>query len=239
MDLETLWYYTRWTHHANQRAFAAPADPRTRVAVDPGAAGWYTTELRLNWGLGRVQGGRWDLPENRGALAETTTYRTLVQRFEEGCAWEETALYERAESQFASGESVRGYDSLDAFRENRLRYLDDLFERMETEGYRPNAAAGHDNPGAAGNPFEDAYVHHLEPLIAIGREGEIIWAEGYHRLTMAAIIGIERIPVQVLCRHAGWQRTRDRVYEAGNTLPADLAEYRDHPDLVDLTDGTQ
>jgi len=129
----------------------------------------------------------------------------------------------------------RGYDSLDAFREHRLSFLDHLYERIDSEGYRPNAEAGHENPAAGENAFEDAYAHHLEPLIAIGREGEIIWAEGYHRMAIAAIQGLDAIPVQVLCRHTRWQRIRDSIAGAGGSLPGELAEYREHPDLGELT----
>jgi len=234
MDLETLGYRTEWARYANERAFAAPADPRKLVDVDPDAVEWYTNALRLNWGLGRVQGGTWDLRENCQPLSETTTQRALVQHFEAGADWEETVLYERAEAAFADGESFRGYDSLTAFRKQRLAYLDDLFERIDTEGYRSNRDAGHENPLAADHPFENAYVHYLEPLIAVGRDGAIIWCEGYHRLTMAAILDIETIPVQVLCRHERWQRTRDRVYESGGQVPERL---EGHPDLADLRSG--
>ena len=235
MDLETLRYRTAWTDEANRRAFAAPADPWKLVDVDPAGVEWCTNDLRLNWGLGRVQGGQWDLPEHRQQLSETATYRTLIQRFAEGYDWEDTATYERAALAFADGKSFRGYDSMDAFRGHRLSFLDDLYERIDSEGYRPNAEGGHENPAAAENAFEDAYAHYLEPLIAIGRDGEVIWVEGYHRLGIAAVLGLDAIPVQVLCRHAGWQRIRDKIAEAGGGLPGELEEYREHPDLAELT----
>ncbi|PSQ49284.1 hypothetical protein BRD19_04365 [Halobacteriales archaeon SW_7_65_23] len=106
---------------------------------------------------------------------------------------------------------------------------------MDSEGYRPNAEGGHENPAAAENAFENAYAHYLEPLIAIGRDGEVIWVEGYHRLGIAAVLGLDAIPVQVLCRHAGWQRIRDKIAEASGGLPGELEEYREHPDLAELT----
>jgi hypothetical protein len=39
----------------------------------------------------------------------------------------------------------------------------------------------------------------------------------------------------VLCRHAGWQRIRDKIAEAGGGLPGELEGYREHPDLAELT----
>lgn len=237
MDLDRLRYYTEWTQHANERAYAAPADPWKLLPVDPGNVERYTSDLRLNWGLGRVQAGPWDRQESCGRLTETTTYSGLIQRFEQGYDWEETALFERAREQLEDGEQFRGYGSVEAFREGRCAYLDDLYHSIRADGYRPNSEAGHENPQAEENQFEDAYVHQLEPLVAIGRDGEIIWVEGYHRLVIASILDIETIPVQVLCRHEAWQEVRDRIHGAAQALPPAVEDHRGHPDLAALETG--
>lgn len=87
--------------------------------MDPGAVDRWRV-VSLLWGVGRVRGGDWDRPERPESRAETVTYRGLGQRFEEGRDWAETADYERAEEQFADGERVRGDESLDALRAERL-----------------------------------------------------------------------------------------------------------------------
>ncbi|WP_435159616.1 hypothetical protein [Haladaptatus sp. DFWS20] len=159
---------------------------------------FYTSEIRLSWGLGRVAGGDWDHDENCNRLRETTTYRGLKQRFEERYDWEETALYRRAKRRFEIGSTVRRYDSIEAYRNSRCEYLDELYHSIKRDGYRPNKVAGHDNP------HEDAYAHKLDPLVVIGRSGEICWTEGYHRFVIASILDIDEIPVYVLCRHEEW-----------------------------------
>lgn len=232
MDLDRLRARTAWTRVANERAYDAPADPWRPVHVDPTAVDRYTNALRLNWGLGRVQDGDWDRPASGGPVRETPAYRGILQRFAEGRPWTETALYEHARERVAETGSVRGYDSLEAFRAERLSYLDDLYASVRDDGYRPNREAGHD-PASAANAFEDAYAHHLEPLVGVGRDGAVVWAEGYHRLAVAAVLDLDAIPVQVLCRHVDWQRLRDRVAAAGaEALPPDVSP--DHPDLADL-----
>jgi hypothetical protein len=150
----------------------------------------YCCSLRLDVGLGRVQGGDWD--RDRTELRETTTYRGLVQRFVDGQDWEETALYRRAKDSFDSGAGqYRGYGSLEAFREKRLAYIDDLYESIDTEGY--------------------------------------------HRLIVAGILGVEEIPVYVLCRHEEWQHVRDRIARVGADSPSGrLAQHHDHPDIPRL-----
>lgn len=238
MDRESLEYYTAWHAAANDRQYDAPPDPWRPVRVDPRTVTTYNDELGLNWGIGRVRGGGWDADEHCHPLGETSTYRTLVQRFEEGRPWEETPLYERAQDVYDRGDRLRGYESLEAFRAERCAYLDELFERIDREGFRPNAAAGHDNPAAGDNPWEDAAVHHLEPLVVVDRDGGIHLTEGFHRVVIAGILGIDAVPVQVLCRHEAWQRTRESVAAAGlDERPPELDDPGDHPDLVDVVAG--
>ena len=172
MNLDQFRYYTRWNHVVNGAEHDALADPWKLLRVDPTDVEHYNPEIGLKWGLGRIECGDWDREENCVPLRETTTYRGLIQRFEKGYDWEETALYRRAEEQFENGGTHRGYDSLEEYRTVRCEYVDELYRSIEREGYRPNEEATHDNP-ARDNPFEDAYAHHLEPLVVIGRSGEI------------------------------------------------------------------
>lgn len=233
MDLERFRYYTARHRFVNETEYDAPADPWKLLPVAPADVEYYTGEVRLNWGLGRVQGGSWDREANR-SIRETDHYRGLEQRFVDGRDWEETALYEKAKAGFEEDGQFRGYESLEEFRSVRCEYVDELFRSIREEGYRPNAEASHDR-AADDNPFEDAYANHLEPLVVVGRGGGIYWAEGYHRFTIASILGLDEIPVHVLCRHEQWQRVRDRFHDAPvSELPPELEAYRDHPDVRDV-----
>lgn len=234
MDLDQFRYYTAWHHHVNEKRYEAVADPWGFLWVDPNAVESWTGALALNWGLGRVRGGEWDDESNRNPLSETRIYPSLHRRFEDGVDWEATELYAAAEERFADGGTFRGYESLEAFHTQRLAYVDDLYESIRDDGYRPNAEAGHE-VADTDNAFESAYANHLEPLVVIARDGEVVWTEGYHRLSLAAVLGLDAVPVNVLCRHEEWQRVRDR---AGELPPGEWAEELgvdpDHPDLRDL-----
>jgi len=234
MNLRQFRYYTRWHQFANRQRYAAPAEPWRLVRVSPTSVEHYTSECRLDWGMGQVEDGDWDREGDRNRFEETTLYRGLEQRFVDGREWEETALYERAKAQFEDGGTVRGYGSLAEFRNVRCEYVDDLFRRIEAEGYRPNAQADHES-ASDDNPSEAAYAHRLEPLVVVGRAGEMYWAEGYHRLAIASILDLDEIPVYVLRRHEEWQRVRDEIHGAsGPELPPELESHRDHPDVRDV-----
>lgn len=248
MDLDTFRYYTRWHHAANRRRYRAPADPWRLVRVDPGTVDAYTGAVPLNYGLGRVRGGDWER-DDRNDVRDTALYRGLRQRFVDGRAWEDTAFHEHVAAQFDEHDAVRGYDSLDAFRETRLAYVDALHDAIATDGYRANAAAsdadhtteptgtGHD-PADPDNPFETAYASKLEPLVVLDRSGDVVWTEGYHRFAIADLLDVDAVPVQVLARHERWQRTRDAVARDGLDA-ADLPAGVDatHPDLDDVVDA--
>lgn len=232
VQLSTFRYYTEWHDYVNRRQYDVPADPWKLLQISPdGIESWAQVPL---YGLGRVESGEWDTEEQCRQLSELPPYVGLKQRFEDGYDWEATRLYERAKEKFAEHGTARGYDSLEAYRANRCAYLDELYASMRDDGYRPNETTEHDNPAAEDNRFEDAYIHHLEPLVVIGRSGEFILTEGLHRFTIASILDIEPIPVYVLCRHEQWQQRRDAV---SATSPA--GENPDnvdtsHPDLQDL-----
>lgn len=228
--LDEFRYRTEWNAHANRKRYHAPADPWTVVRVDPAEVEWFNV-VPLRWGLGRVRGGEWDRPENCRRIEETYIYRGLTQRFEEGKKWEETAYYDWAVEQFEEGDQVRGYESLNAFVTNRLPQIEALYESVRDEGYRPNRGTVYESPA------DIEYIHELEPLVVVGRSGEVIWSEGFHRLVVAAIVGADEIPVYVLRRHEDWQRLRD---EFATTLPEErrpeLQAYADHPDVRDVVD---
>lgn len=228
MALDYFRYYTRWNEYANRRRYDAPADPWTPIRVDPSDVDYYST-VSLKWGLGRVRAGEWDRPRNCDTLSGTKTVEGLRQRFEEGREWEETVYYRSAKEAFAEGDDVRGYETLAAFRAERCERVDELFERIQRDGYRPNYETTSDPP------TEVERIHDLEPFVVIGRAGEVRWVEGYHRLVIASILDIDEIPVYVVRRHEEWQRKRDEISETPiDERPPELEACAEHPDMQDV-----
>lgn len=225
MWLDTFRSRTAWNAHANAREYAAPADPWRPVRVDPNAVERFSV-VSLLWGLGRVRGGDWDRPTNTRRLADTPLFRGLRQRHVEGRPWPDTDQYESAVDRVADGESFHGCESEAELREEYFPAVDELYESVRSEGYRPNRGTVYDEPGDVEG------VHELEPLALVGRDGEVLWTEGFHRLGTARLLDVDAVPVYVLRRHAEWQAVRDAVADGAD--PAALGVDPDHPDLRDL-----
>lgn len=124
----------------------------------------------------------------------------------------------------------RGSETIEEFEQTNCHEIDELFESIRLEGFRPNKGTIYDNP-------EDAdYIHDLEPMVLIGRSGEIYWTEGFHRLVIAQLLDIEETPVYVLRRHEEWQRIRDKIHTTPiSELSLRIKAHTDHPDIKNIS----
>jgi len=229
--------YTYWRLWFHQQRFFAPANPLHTIMVNPQEIELYNSEIEKKWGLGQIISGDWDREICCKPLTKNSIFTGLRQRFMEGLEWEETDYYKKAQLEFQKGRSMWGYEDLDQFRDVRCRYVDDLYKSIKQNGYRPNRTGKHKVPGADTHRKETAYIHRLEPLVVIGRDGTIYWRDGHHRTAIVQILGIDELPVQVLCRHQHWQAIRDKVARASKghrCEQMDKKSLKDHPDLRDV-----
>lgn len=214
-------------HLINSIRYDAVADPYVPIWVDPldlNSRDGSARKIDEHTTLGVIKGGDWD--QDLESIKTHWTYRGLKQRYQENKPWEETIYVEKGVGRW-------GHNTTEEFIEKRCVYVDELFESMKKEGYRytPNERISYD----VGGLKELKPKQKLEPLVGIGRNGEIILRDGNHRVSIAKILELERIPVNVLCRHEHWQEIRDDI--SNNGLSEKYEELRDHPDLQDVIDG--
>ncbi|WP_423746946.1 hypothetical protein V5735_22725 (plasmid) [Haladaptatus sp. SPP-AMP-3] len=225
MGLEWFRYYTAWNTFANKKRYDVPTTPWKMLRVNPLDVEFFSV-ISMKWGLGRVRGGEWDDKSNLTLLSEIAAYSGFRQRFEDGADWEETDYYEMAKDRINEHGEYRGSESIEEFEQTNCHEIDELFENIRQEGFRPNKGTVYTNP-------EDAdYIHDLEPMVLIGRSGEIYWTEGFHRLVIAQLLGVEEIPVYVLRRHDEWQRIREKIHTTPiSNLSSRIKAHIDHPDI--------
>ena len=191
----------------NRITYGSIVPPFVLVAVDPGTIDTIVEtidnehRLRIEDGLCQVNTGDWDGESNIAPFEEHTIYRGLYQRFVDGDEWENTVRFQYAKGQIEQFGSFNNYESVESFRAIRCEFIDELYESIRRSGYRPNRSDTHIVPSIDIRNTKYRYFHKLEPLVAIDRSGQYHWVDGFHRVTLAKLLEIDSIPVNVLCQH--------------------------------------
>lgn len=197
-----------------------PVDPFGLVAVDPDRITRFTGRAFPAWEdrweqFGAVEGGDWDRrtdppvtstyrgPTPSAYLAErfeeTPLHRALAAHFRDGVAWDELPFVrERLAEADPDEKSVWHECSTPAEIRAHCRDLDRLYERMAERGCRPMRELN----AARGRPRTVREVMEHEILVDVSRDGEPLFVTGRHRLSIAKLLGLERVPVGVVVRHA-------------------------------------
>ncbi|MFP9193770.1 hypothetical protein ACLI4Q_19345 [Natrialbaceae archaeon A-CW1-1] len=157
----------------------------------------------------------------------------IRERFIDGRDWEETEYYRHAAENLNENEDFWRYEDIEEFKQVRCEYVDELYAEIDENGYRPNSPDDHDVPEQT---YKQMPHQKLEVLVTIARDGEILFRDGHHRMAIAQILNIDRIPVNILARHRDWQRIRDEVYTADSAseLSSEAKANISHPDLKDV-----
>jgi hypothetical protein len=219
--------YVALTRLRNVLRYDAPPHPYRLVRVDPtrvqGMAG---RDRPMYQAAGVVEGGDWDRVDER--FEETDVYRAYEAHFEDGVPWRETDFYDRILDELAAGRTRWGCDSRADF-DARCERLDDLYESIADEGFRSQAALASEDGGLLGEPADLPTERRKDEVaVHVGRDGDVLFADGRNRLAIAKLLDLDAIPVRVLRRHADWQATRD-AFARGEALSVDPG----HPDLPD------
>ena len=142
-------------------------------------------------------------------------YHSMKQRAEQGIAWSQTDYYQDVAASLGMGESRFGCRTLAQF-EQRCVELDRLYEDMRQNGWQQRQG--------------DDYVS-----INIGRDGEVFFNDGRHRLAIAKLLGIKKIPVKVAVRHRLWNEFKNEIRSFANKFYAGKVYARiNHFDLADM-----
>lgn len=150
-------------------------------------------------------------------------YQSCVQHFEQDMPWEDTEFYQWILDNL--DKDILRYETREAVVE-QLAYVDELYADMKENGYKSQAELEHESSRPTG---------YDEVLVNIGRDGRFILDDGRHRLTIAKLLDIDRIPVRVFVRHTKWQQRRYAVATGNSADSSALREdLLDHPDLQDL-----
>jgi len=161
---------------------------------------------------GSIIGGSWDRSVIR--FDELDFFRSFREKIENDLDWEDTEYYKRVLKQIERGEIKWACKSRGELDE-RCAKLDVLFKDMKSHGYKKGWSEN-------------------EVTVNIGRNGELLFNNGRHRLTFAKILGISEIPVRVTVRHKEWVAFKNEIFEYSKKYDNKVYTPLFHPDLVNI-----
>jgi len=150
--------------------------------------------------------------------------------------WEETEFYKNELTQIETGRKLWGCENRIDWDE-RCRYLDLLIRSIREQGYK----LAH-QVSVSGRKVGHFLLKEMseEVTVNIGRNGQYLFQDGRHRLSIAKILGVKRIPVKILVRHKKWQELREKlIFMAKGSGGATgkqgvLYQPGNHPDFSDI-----
>jgi|AntRauTorcE11898_2_1112593.scaffolds.fasta_scaffold12541_3 hypothetical protein len=170
---------------------------------------WTDHKLRSEIGFSRfgtqILAGDWDqeyLEEQPTQIRYRKMERSLEAHFERGIPWEQTEIYDYV----LNNQDVFRYPP--EYLDTRLKNLERVFESMKNEGYKTQRElqreSGTPIPSDSKHPeiptWAPPEIHEIS--IAITRNGTMAWFfAGHHRLMLARLAGVDKIPVRVVLRH--------------------------------------
>ncbi len=169
---------------------------------------------------GKVYDGDWDKTDFK--FTDLDVYQGFEDRIKKNKPWDETEFFEISISRLENEGVVWGCRNEKELREH-FEYLDKLINNIREEGYFSQEEISD----------ELSFNKKEEVTVNIGRDGDFLFQDGRHRLSIAKILGIEKIPVQILVRHERWVKFRENVIELAEN-EGGLEQPLLHPDLNDI-----
>ncbi|MFC6905720.1 hypothetical protein [Halalkalicoccus tibetensis] len=187
--------------------------PATRYRVEKGLVTKHElikAYFPVGFFRGAVLPGEWD--RHGKAYHFDRVYRGIRNHYVEGVEWERTEY----------GHQMLLLDDLYdySYFDRRISQCESLYRSLNRDGYEP-----------APRPERNVGVN-------VGRDGTLIFnnKDGHNRLALARVLGIDRIPVVVVVRHARWQALREEIAAAEtiDELGDRARRHLDHPDVRSL-----
>jgi len=216
--------YYAWQCHRDVLQYDNSIDPFEVHYVDPHSIEEITRRpipfFNERWALpGAVKSGDWDRrssfvfepgyekKEYFRSIFSTVRYddslfhQALVRRFDEGIDWFDTEYVNTVLDFIEQGQAVWHGCRTHKEVQQRCQYVEELLHSIERRGYKSQQELGKD--------FKS--VVEQEVMVDVDRDGNFLFVDGRHRLSIAKILDIKEIPVVVGTRHKQLLTENDTV----------------------------
>lgn len=177
--------------------------------------------------IGVVRDGDWDLDKVK--VEEIPIYCAIINHFTRRVPFCELDIFRPDISNAAEKEKNDAglWDSICSYEyDTRLQKIENLYEAIKRNGYQSQKELG------TANPYD-------EIKIKIGRDGQLLFVDGIHRLAIAKILNIKSIPLLVTIRHKKWVIFKKELFkhadsESTEYHKGELYQKLNHPDLQNI-----
>ena len=174
---------------------------------------------------GKTIGGNWDRLEKK--FEELDIYVALKEVSVNGKKWDETVFYRRILGRIKKGEFLwrcKNKSELD----QRCRSIEILYHNIRNDGYKSQRELS----------IKDDYNPMRiddEITVCVGRYGDFLFSNSAHRLSIAKLVGIKKVPVKIAVRHRQWVNFRKEVLLYAKKHGGKIYHPITHPDLRDVS----
>jgi hypothetical protein len=165
--------------------------------------------------------GNWDLLGRR--FEEFEVYRAINSvLFAKSISWKETDFYRSNVNKILTGNFVWNCDTVADFDRRLEEYMPALLEKISSHGLLRQSQIG------GWDPMDDI-------RLGVGRNGDLIFLNGQHRLAIAKLLKLRRFPVRIVLRHSLWETLRSEIEEYRcMTGRGFIYQQLPHPDLINV-----
>mgnify|MGYP001206977612 CR=1 FL=1 len=175
-------------------------------------------EMFSSNGENQILGGDWDLNLSI-PFEELDVFKSIQSHFIEGKNWNETRLYTRVSKEISNNKIKWGCRTPDEYLKRLEENVESVYLDIKNHGFKTQRELG-------------TLKKSDEIRIAIDRNGEAIFMDGRHRLAIAKILKLNKIPVKIILRHEQWTEFQKTIFQyAKNDSKGKIYQLIEHPDL--------
>lgn len=173
---------------------------------------------------GVIMDGDWD--RKRIEWEDFDAWNAFQHRFLYNGRWEDTDWYKSLLNEIAPGRRTvyNCYNKMEL--DQHFKETDEIYRCIKEEGYRLQSEL------MLGKTCW--FAREDEITVHIDRNGHYLLGDGRHRLFIARLLGLERVPIKVARRHVEWIKFRQDILDYAARGNGRVYQPLIHPDLADI-----
>jgi len=145
---------------------------------------------------GLILDSDWDYSDNFLAFESLYEFIAIKDFYKKNISLQESVFYQRFYKYMRSGKKARGYSDYNLLVKDRELQLRSLIESITLRGVLPVGG------------MNATHAHTDDISVNVSRNGHLLFNnKGHHRLSIAKLLNVEFIPVNIVCWHASFVST--------------------------------